>query len=500
METADALTASPSLRVLVLEDDGEDYLLLSRHFGRLSGLKTELTHAESYDEGLEMLSQSAFDAVIVDYRLGARDGLEFIAEARDRGAACPMILLTGKGDADADLAALRVGAADYLAKDSLESRSLERSLRYAMERQRAGEALRRNDQYYRAIINNSLDLVCIIDGDARLQFESPSVTALLGYGHGERVGMDFFDFLHPGDAQETGRRLDLAVREKEGEGEGEFRMRHKDGSWRHMEYKLKNLLQLSGLKGVLFNARDITERKRGVETLLKVERMAFLGQLAAGMAHEVRNPLAIIQMSAEMIGEGGSPGGPDSLRHAATIIEQCQRLMRLMTETLNFSKNRPPELKEIAPREMLEHALKLARIQFGSAHEKIKIEWKPGGEPGAIWVDHQKAELVMVNLILNAFQAMAGGGRLCLGWLKDGGGTRFVFEDNGPGMGEKDLERIFDPFFTTKQQGSGLGLWLCQRMLDAAGGSMAVESSPEQGSRFSVWLPKMEAARENTGH
>jgi PAS domain S-box-containing protein len=401
-----------------------------------------------------------------------------------------MILMTGQGAVDVDLAALRLGAADYLNKDGLKPGELERSLRYALERQRAGEVLRRSDEYYRAIIDNSQDLVCIIDEKAAIRFESPSVLAMLGYQPDERLGRDFFDFLHPDDTHETGRRLDIAVRSPESEGEGEFRMRHKDGSWRSMEYKAKNLLQLSCLKGVLFNARDITERKRSMEALLKVERLAFLGQLTAGMAHEVRNPLAIIQMSAEMIKEsGGDHSEAEARRHASVIVEQCQRLLRLMSETLNYSKNRPSELSELDPRDLLEHSLHLAKVQFGSASDKITQEWIPSQALPPIQADRQKAELVLVNLILNAFQAMGAGGKLGLGWQATGDGVLFIVQDNGPGMSESELDHIFDPFFTTKQQGSGLGLWLCQRMVDAAGGRLGVESGKGRGSRFTVWLP-----------
>ncbi len=499
MDTLEAMSTGLALRALVIEDDAEDYLLLSRMFKQLKAIKVEPIRASSHEEGLEMLKQSAFDAVFVDYRLGARDGLEFIVDARSLGCRCPMILLTGQGGADIDVAALRLGAADYMAKDGLNAMLLERSLRYALERHRASEVLRRSDEYYRAIIDNSRDLVTIIDEKALIRFESPSVERILGYAAGERDGKDLFDYLHPRDTAETGRRLDLALRKKAGEVEGEYRMRHRDGSWRDMEFKAKNLLQLSGLRGVLFNARDITERKRSMETLLKVERLAFLGQLSAGMAHEVRNPLAIIQMSAEMMRESAEVG-PEDKRHAGTIVDQCRRLLKLMGETLNYSKNRPSESVQVDPKELLEHSLKMARVQFGSAHEKIEIDWDLAEAAPDFMADRQKAELVLLNLILNAFQAMPGGGRLELGWQNSGDGILFSVKDNGPGMNEEDLDHIFDPFFTTKQQGSGLGLWLCQRMVDAVGGRLGVESGKGKGSKFTVWLPMEGMTHENPGH
>ena len=498
MNGTELLTMSQPVRVLVLEDDPDDFLLLCGMTSRFAELEAELTRASSYDEGMQMLSQAQFDAVFVDYRLGARDGLEFITEARAKGIRYPMVFLSGQGATDVDVAALRLGAADYLSKDGLDSGLLERSLRYALERQRVDEALRRSDEYYRAIIDNSQDLITIIDEAAVIRFESPSLMRILGYEVGERLGHDFFDYLHPHDAAEAGRRLDSALHGREGEGDGEFRVRHKDGSWRHLELKAKNLLQLSGLKGVLFNARDITERKRGIETLLKVERLAFLGQLTAGMAHEVRNPLAIIQMSAEMLREGDGVDA-EGKRHATVIVEQCHRLLRLMSETLNYSKNRPGEIVGVDPRELLEHSLKLARVQFGSAHQKTAVSWAESPAAPDFKVDRQKAELVLVNLILNAFQAMPQGGKLQLGWIAAGDGIQFFIQDNGPGMSEQDLDRIFDPFFTTKQQGSGLGLWLCQRMVDASGGRLGVESGQGEGSRFTVWLPIRGEIDENPG-
>jgi len=106
----------------------------------------------------------------------------------------------------------------------------------------------------------------------------------------------------------------------------------------------------------------------------------------------------------------------------------------------------------------------------------------------------------MVNLILNAFQAMPEGGRLGLGWLNASDGILFIIEDNGPGMSDEHLDRIFDPFYTTKQQGSGLGLWLCQRMVDASGGRLGVESCLGRGSRFTVWLPFDGVNHEDIDH
>jgi CheY-like chemotaxis protein len=135
------------MKLLVLEDDAEDFLLLSRMAAQFRDLKADVMRATSYAEALQILKESYFDAVLVDYYLGAQDGLEFIGEARAEGVRCPMILLTGQGGGDVDLEALRLGAADYLGKSGLNAPLLERSLRYALERQRAQEALRRSDEY-----------------------------------------------------------------------------------------------------------------------------------------------------------------------------------------------------------------------------------------------------------------------------------------------------------------------------------------------------------------
>jgi PAS domain S-box-containing protein len=494
------LTLDRAIQVLVLEDDQEDFLLLSRMMAHFTDLKTEVVRVTEYTDGLGMLRESFFDAVLVGHRWGGKDGLKFIGDARAEGYRCPMILLTHQGRPEVDLEALRQGASEYLIKASLNAPLLERTLRYALERQRTLEALRRSDEYYRAIIENSQDLITIIDERGLIRFDSHSVTRILGFQVEERLGQDFFLYLHPQDLEEARQRLQRAVREQVGEGEGEYRMRHKDGSWRYMEFKAKNLLQLSGLQGVLFNTRDVTERKRSLDALRKVERLAFIGQMAAGLAHEIRNPLAIIQMSAEMLRDDDESGA-EGRRHASVIVEQCGRLLKLMNETMNYSRSKPIQLSLENPRELMEYALKLARIQFGSAHEKFDVIWLESPSGPSLKVDRQKAELVLVNLILNAFQALPlEGGRLGLGWLVADDGIVLIVEDNGPGMSEQDLDHIFDPFFTTKQHGSGLGLWLCQRMVDASGGRLSVESGLNKGSRFTVWLPVHGVANEDFDH
>jgi PAS domain S-box-containing protein len=485
-----AATTTQLKRFLVLEQDPILYARLEDMLSHLGAVPVQATHAQTIEEGLSLLAQCQFDAALVDHASGENGGLPFVVQARALGFGGPIILLGDKNIPKLDLWSLRLGAADCLAKEGLSASTLERSLRYCMERHQVQDVLRRSEEYYRGIIDNSQDLITIVDEHAVIRFESRSVEAILGFEPQQRLGGDFFEFIHPADAIEVGKRLDLLVSGGAGTqvDQGECRMLHQNGSWRDMEYKAKNLLQLSGLRGILINARDVTERKRGIEGMLKVERLAFLGQMAAGMAHEVRNPLAIIQMSAEMLGEDPALSD-EGLRQTTVIMEQCKRLLRLMNETLNFSKDRPCEAVQTEPRELLEHSLGLARMQFGPSFENIQLAWSISQGLGPLWTDRQKIELVLVNLVLNACQAMPGGGRLCLGAERQGEETLFFVEDSGPGVSREIAGRIFEPFFTTKHQGSGLGLWMCQRMVDSAGGRLELESTPGVGSKFKVWVP-----------
>ncbi|HEU4389602.1 MAG TPA: PAS domain S-box protein, partial [Blastocatellia bacterium] len=248
-------------RILLVDDDEDDYLLTRDLVSEAGGGRFELDWVSNYESARDTIGKQDYDLLLVDYRLGEKNGLDLIRHAVSSGCRVPMILLTGQGDHDVDVQAMSIGAADYLVKGQITPDTLERSIRHAIERSQATEALRSNEERFRLVIENSYDLLTIVESCGTVRYESPSVSRVLGYTQEEIIGTNLFNYVHPDDAPQLRRTLD-AVSSTPGFGPTmEFRVRHRDGCWRYVESVGNNLLGDPGVGGIVLNSRDITERK-----------------------------------------------------------------------------------------------------------------------------------------------------------------------------------------------------------------------------------------------
>lgn len=263
---------------------------------------------------------------------------------------------------------------------------------------------------------------------------------------------------------------------------------------------------LRGADGTLIGAvevfEDVTEVRRLRETVDRADRLAQLGEMAAGVAHEIRNPLNGIEGFASLLARD-LPAGDAKRRYATLIVEGVRNLNRTVTGLLEFTKPRRPDRQPHPPRELADACLELVRAELlvkGEPAPAIELvdRW-PGG---AVPCDGPQLRQVLLNLVQNAVQAAqaergaAGRVRLTLEPAGDGdedgdedGGIAFTVDDDGPGVPPEARQRIFTPFFTTKDHGTGLGLAVSYSIVDLHGGSLGVEDSPLGGARFRVVLP-----------
>ena len=234
--------------------------------------------------------------------------------------------------------------------------------------------------------------------------------------------------------------------------------------------------------------RYASARARLHTELAKREQLASLGRMAAGLAHEVRNPLMVMQLYAgELQRRFGSE--PEAASSLAGIETQIERMRGLMDNTLQLSRNPEGKSTDMDVAELMRNSLALAQAQFGSEHKGVKVSLE-GPEGFRLRGDRQRLEMVFINLIVNAFQAMQGHGNLVLGWADVENGAALWVDDSGPGLDPAQLLGLFEPFRTTKAEGTGLGLWLSQTMVQAQGGVLRAFSRPGSGSSFVVWLPR----------
>ena len=242
----------------------------------------------------------------------------------------------------------------------------------------------------------------------------------------------------------------------------------------------------------LLRNKELAEINARLQTaqaqLIQSEKLASVGQLTAGIVHDVKNPLAVIKGLAEELSEEFSidPSMKDQL---ATIRESATKASTIVTDLLKFARQSTPELERRDLRETVEASLRLTEYLARKGKVEVKVDMPPS--PVLIWYDAQQIEQVLINLIGNAIQAMKNGGTARINLSEAENSIALSVQDNGVGIPEKNLKRIFDPFFTTKPEGEGTGLGLSVSfgIITRHRGQISVDSKPGLGTTFTILLP-----------
>ena len=243
--------------------------------------------------------------------------------------------------------------------------------------------------------------------------------------------------------------------------------------------------------GYLYLIEDIRERKRVQEQLRRSERLSALGQMAARVAHEIRNPLSSIKGFARFFAEKAPEGGGKEI--AFTMMEEVDRLNRVVTELLDFARPSPLTLKPGDIREVIERAMRLT--EDDSRKKGITATFTAPSDLPAISMDFEHLTQVFLNLFINAFQAMSQGGRLAVTAAIQGSRIAVTISDTGQGMAPDVLKNIFAPYYTTKPAGTGLGLAIVLKILEEHGCEIKVDSTPGRGTTFTLLFPETAADR-----
>lgn len=220
------------------------------------------------------------------------------------------------------------------------------------------------------------------------------------------------------------------------------------------------------------------------DQLRRADRLAALGELSAGMAHEIRNPLGSIRGTAEILRDAFAPDDKYA-EFTVILMKEVDRLNQVLEDFLHFVRPEPSEKQKFLPAEALRDVLQLAEVQARKTGVKVVTEIP---ELPQVHGDSGQLKQVFLNLTLNAVQAMSAGGCLDVQAEQCGNWVLCRFTDNGPGIADENLERIFNPFFTTKQEGSGLGLAIAHRIVDSVAGQLLVESRVGEGTTFTLKL------------
>ena len=344
-----------------------------------------------------------------------------------------------------------------------------------------------SNQRLRRLFNGISDGISVIDREYRIVNANTGIAAMVGRGEAELIGDACYRAYHGGDAPCPNCPAADTFR-CGAASSGELRWSVPGGKAREMEVYSFPLLEEEGrVTHVIEYAKDISERRALEHKLFQSAKLAGIGTLAAGVAHEIRNPLGIMKTSADMI-KRSSREGEQNYELAGFMMEEVDRLNRVVTRLLDFARPSAPKSEPCELGETLDRALALVGPQHRLQDLEISRDYAK--EIPRARGDREQLCQVFLNLILNAVQSMAGGGRLSLATGEGEGETVFAsVGDTGGGIDGKNLDHIFDQFFTTKDGGSGLGLAIVYRIVEAHKGRVEVNSAPGKGTTFTVVLP-----------
>lgn len=351
--------------------------------------------------------------------------------------------------------------------------------------------LHQEQEFAGRLMDSFPDLVMVLDTDCRYTFVSPQILEILGYRPEELIGKKIGDRTDPADRAAMLELFDDLISNRLSEGQIEFRKQHKNGAWRVFRASARPLHDEAGkITGVIASARDITEQQRLQQQLIQSERLAAMGQMIAGVAHELNNPLTAILGVTEMLRDQSSD--EDGRRQLDLAHRQARRAAHIVQSLLVFSRPSTPRNTLLHLPDLLQRTLQLHEHSLRANQVHVDLVVRP--DLPTVLGDSNQLTQVFLNLIVNAEQAIQevrdhGTLRIRLGVV--GERVLITFQDDGVGIRREALPRIFDPFFTTKRpgRGTGLGLSICLAIIREHNGDISAQPLPDGGSVFTVSLP-----------
>jgi len=357
------------------------------------------------------------------------------------------------------------------------------------ERKKAEERLIESQERFRAIFDNATDGILLADSEARVFYQgNRMICQMLGYSEKELRNLGVND-IHPEQA------LPYVIEQFEKQARGEITIardipvKRRDGSVFYADVNSAPVI-LAGKTYLISIFRDISERKQMEEQLIVADRLASIGELSAGIAHELNNPLTGVIGLSQLLTERDLPD--DIKEDLKLVYSEAQRAADVVRNLLTFGRKHPPLKQLVNLSDVIDKVLKLRSYEQRVSNIEVIKHFAP--DLPQIMADYFQLQQVFLNIIINAEQIMTevhGKGTLTITTKRVGEFIRASFADDGPGIPEENLGHIFDPFFTTKEvgKGTGLGLSICHGVINAHGGRIYAASEPGEGATFIIELP-----------
>lgn len=354
-------------------------------------------------------------------------------------------------------------------------------------------------EHLKSILQNSDDMIFAIDGEGALTSFSVGGEQILGFKWTEVEGTHIKDLVWDPSSFE---KLISTPLEDGGKIRKEVSFRHKEGHPIHCDVNLINLTNTDGqIVGIIGICRDITVSKKLQEDLIRIDKLAEIGRMASAIVHDINNPIAVINEIAGWAktvvsdAKGLTQEDREELQTAIKRIgEQTERCTDSTQRILGFVRESEPTKISFDIHELLKETEGFVKPELKHTRNEMVLDL--GEEPLTIESDPKMLQQVFVNLMTNAIFAVNKkgneNGRVEVKTLKDGAMVKIMISDNGTGMSKKDQEKIFDLFYTTKPpgQGTGLGLPICQQIVNKLGGNISFETQMDRGTTFTVSLPE----------
>jgi PAS domain S-box-containing protein len=359
------------------------------------------------------------------------------------------------------------------------------------ERIQMEKRLRQEQEFVRRLVASFPDMIGVLDKEGLFTFVSQRVEEAIGSPAQEVIGERFDARMHPEDRSEMEEAFRKVTSGQVPNVRVEYRARHADGSWRTFRASAGPLVdEFGNINGVVASARDVTESKLVEQDLAEKEKFSAMGQMMAGAAHELNNPLTAILGVADLLRENAADRA--TRRQVELILEQARRAASIVQNLLTFSRPPAQGRSRVHLERLVEEALEAEQTSL--REKNIAVELEMPDELPLVMADPKQLKQVFLHLLTNAEQAISAvrdHGTVRISLAHAGDRVSVTFADDGAGILPENFERIFHPFFTTKRPGggTGLGLTICRAILKEHGGLIEVQSKPGEGASLCVLLP-----------
>lgn len=485
---------SEAINLLLVDDDVVDRRLITKSLSRFSpSVQFSIQTAGTVSEAIEHLDTGKYDVVLLDLNLPDSDGLDTVQKVHGTDSNVAIVVLTGLPDEKMGLQTIEKGAGDYLVKGKFSGDGLMRAIRYAIERKRPEQKLKKAAQEWRTTFDSITDFISILDKEGNILRVNRSLSDALGVEPQQLIGKRCHDVQRCPNYHTSNCPHAQTLKTKK-PSSAVFYHEHLG---MYIEVTTSPVFDEDGqIQGSVHIAKDITERKRAEEERREEERQK--SEFAASVSHEIRTPLSIFKniVSNALAGVMGrvNPKLRESLEMANATVD---RLARIISNFLDISKIEAGRMK-----------LQLAKFDLCSAiSDTVKALSVLSEEKGVeleaympdcgliINADRDRIEQTLINLISNAIKFTPEGGHISVRAENLYTAVALKVEDDGPGIDSSNINKIFNRFVQIEKQvgpgdhGTGLGLSIAKELVEMHGGSIEVQSEPGSGTTFTVLLP-----------